>query len=333
MQAIVWTRYGPPEGLELQEVPKPAPRDGEVLIRIHATTVTAADCQLRSLKIPLPFRLALRMYLGLSRTRNLILGQELAGEIEAVGQDVDRFKVGDQVTAWTGLGLGTYAEYTCMPAKGVLAKKPTTMTYEEAATLAVGGLEAVHFLKRGHIQSEQRVLINGAGGSIGTFAVQLAKHLGARVTAVDRPGKLEMLRSIGADQVVDYTQQDFTRARGGETYDVIFDVVGKSPLSRSLKSLAPGGRYLIDNAPLLRRIRGRWAAVMSGKHVIPWSDRAAGEYAEDFLFLKELIEAGKIHAVIDRRYSLAQIPEAHRYVETGDKKGSVVITVQHNEHT
>ncbi len=328
MKAIVWTKYGPPDVLQLKEVAKPAPKDKEVLIRIDATTVTAADCELRSLKFPIWLRLPLRIYLGLIRPRNMILGQELAGEVEAVGKDVKRFRKGDQVFAWTGLGLGAYAEYTCLPEDGVLAIKPATMTYEEAAALPVGGLEAVHLLRKGHIQSGEKVLIHGAGGSIGTFAVQLARYFGAEVTAVDSTGKLEMLRSIGADQVIDYTQADFTK--NGETYDVIFDVVGKSSFTCSLRSLKHHGRYLLANPKLSQRVRGRWTSRRSSKKVIPYAARAASETTEDFNFLKELIEAGKIQSVIDRCYPLEHIAEAHRYVDTGHKKGNVVITVAHN---
>src|SRR6266571_4404869 len=202
MKAIVCTKFGPPDVLQLQEVAKPAPKDNEVLIRIYATTVTAADCELRGLKVPLAFRLPLRIYLGRIRPGPIILGQELAGEIEAVGKEVTRFRKGDQVFGWSGLGLGAYAEYTCLPEKGVLAIKPSNITYEESAPLSVGGLEAVYFLRKGNIQSGQKVLIHGAGGSIGTFAIQLAKYFGADVTGVDSTGKLDMLRSIGAEQVI-----------------------------------------------------------------------------------------------------------------------------------
>ena len=326
MKAIVLTKFGAPDVLQLQEVAKPTPKDKEVLIRIYATTVTAADCELRSLKLPIWLRLPLRIYLGLIRPRNMILGQELAGEVEAVGNEVTRFRKGDQVFGWTGFRLGAYAEYTCLSEDGVLAIKPATMTYEEAAAVPLGGLNALHFLRKGNVQSGQKVLIHGAGGSIGTFAVQLAKYFGAEVTAVDSTGKLDMLRSIGADHVIDYTQEDFTK--NGETYDVIFDVVGKSSFPRSVRSLKLDGRYLLANPKLSQMVRGRRILRRSSKTVIPYAARAASETTEDFNFLKELIEAGKIQSVIDRRYPLEHIAEAHRYVDTGHKKGNVVITVE-----
>ena len=331
MKAMVWTQFGPPDVLQLKEVAKPTPKDHEVLIRIYATTVTAGECALRSLKIPIAFRLPLRIYVGLIRPRPMILGQELAGEIEAVGNEVTRFRQGDQVFAWTGLGLGAYAEYTCLPEDGVLAIKPATMTYEQAAALPVGGLEAVYFLRKGHIQSGEKVLICGAGGSIGTFAVQLAKYFGAEVTAVDSTGKLDMLRSLGADHVIDYTQADFTT--NGETYDVIFDVVGKSSFTRSVRSLTHNGRYLLGNSRLSQRVRGQWTSRRSSKQVTLWEARTASEYTEDFMFLTELIEAGKIQSVIDRCYPFEQTAEAHRYVDTGQKKGNVVITLDQNDNT
>ena len=334
MKAIVWTEYGPPDVLQLKEVEKPTPKEDEVLIRIYATTVTAGDCEMRSLKFPLFLSLPMRIYVGIRKpTRIKIIGQELAGEIEAVGVDVKRFKEGDQVFASTGFGSGTYAEYTCLPEEpnemeGVLALKPANMTYEEAAAVPVGGLEALHFLRKGNIQSGQKLLINGAGGSIGTFAIQLAKYFGAEVTGVDSTGKLDTLRSIGADQVIDYTQEDFTKS--GEIYDVIFDVVGKSSFSGSIRSLKQNGRYLLANPGLSQMVRGRWTSMTSSKKVI---FGAASGTTEDLIFLKELIEAGKIRAVIDRRYPLEQIAEAHRYVETGHKKGNLVIIVEHNNKT
>ena len=257
--------------------------------------------------------------------RDVILGQELAGEIESVGKEVKLFKKGDQVFAATGFGFGAYAEYKCLPEApkmGVLAKKPVNMTYEEAAAVPTGGLEALHFLRKGNIQNGQKVLIIGAGGSIGTFAVQLARYFGAEVTGVDRPGKLDMLRSLGADHVIDYTKEDFTKS--AETYDVIFDVMGKSSFSGSIRSLKQNGRYLLGNPGLSQMVRGRWTSMRSSKKVIMG---AAIQKTEDLIFLKELIEAGKIKSVIDRRYPLEQIAEAHRYVDTGQKKGNVVITV------
>jgi NADPH:quinone reductase-like Zn-dependent oxidoreductase len=328
MKAIVWTKYGPPDVLQLQEVEKPAPKDDEVLIRIYATTATAGDCEMRSLKFPLLLSLPMRLYVGLRRpTRIKIIGQELAGEIESTGKAVKRFKEGDQVFAALGFGMGAYAEYICLPEapsemEGVLARKPANMTYEEAAAVPVGGLNALHFLRKGNIHSGQKVLINGAGGSIGTAAIQLARHYGAEVTGVDSTGKLDMLRSIGADQVVDYTQEDFTQR--GQTYDVIFDVVGKSSYSGCIRSLKQNGRYLIAYPGLSHMARGAWTSLRSSKKVIGGS---VSYRLEDLNFLKELIEAGKIKAAIDRHYALAQMAEAHRYVETGHKKGNVVITV------
>jgi NADPH:quinone reductase-like Zn-dependent oxidoreductase len=327
MKAIVWTKYGSPDGLQLQEVAKPSPTANQVLIKIHASTVSTADCELRSFKAFNVFWLPLRLYIGLVRpTRITILGQELAGEIEAVGKDVTRFKTGDQVFAWTGFRLGANAEYTCLPETGMLAAKPANLTFAEAATLPIGGLEAVHFLRRIGLQNGQKVLINGAGGSIGTFAVQLAKYFGAYVTAVDSAGKLDMLRAIGADQAIDYAQNDFTR--NGETYDVIFDVVGKAPFWSSVRSIRKNGQYLLGNPGLLQRFLAPWVAMTSGRKIIPYASRTAAEITEDINFLKELIEAGKIKPVIDRRYPLEQTAEAHRYVDTGSKKGNVVITLE-----
>ena len=326
MKAIVWTAYGQPEVLQLEEVEKPTPKANEVLIRIHATTVTAGDCEARNLKFPILFRLLMQMYVGLRKPKRItILGQELAGEIEAIGKDVKRFKAGDQVFGTTGLGFGAYAEYICLPEKsamGVLATKPANMTYAEAAVVPTGGLEALHFIRKGNIQRGEKVLIIGAGGSIGSFAVQLARHFGAEVTGVDSSGKLNMLRTIGADHVIDYTQEEITKH--AETYDVIFDVMGKSSFSGSLRSLKQNGRYLLGNAGLLHMVRGQWTSIRSSKKVL---SGAANQKNEDLLFLKALIETGKLKSVIDRRYPLEQIAEGHRYVDTGQKKGNIVITI------
>lgn len=326
MKAIVWTAYGPADVLQLKEVEKPTPKEKEVLVKVYAATVTAGDCEMRSLKFPMLLGLPMRFYAGVIKpTRITILGQELAGEVEAVGKNVNRFKAGDQVFGTLGFGFGAYAEYTCIPEDsedGVLAIKPANMTFEEAAAVATGGLEALHFLRKGGIKMGQSILINGAGGSIGTFGVQLAKYYGAEVTAVDSAGKLDMLRSIGADHVIDYQKQDFTRS--GKTYDIIFDVVGKSPYSRSIYSLKDNGFYLIANPNFRKMARGWFTSLVSSRRVIL---TPAGRNTEDLIFLKELIEAGKLKTIIDRRYKLEETAEAHRYVETGHKKGNVVITV------
>jgi len=329
MKAIVWTKYGSADGLQLREVPTPAPKDNEVLIKVHAATASTADTEFRRLKLPLLFAVPLRLYLGFRKpTRITILGTEFAGEIVSAGKEVTRYQPSDQVFGYTGLGMGTYAEYMCLPEKpsalgSVMAKKPVNISYEEAAAVPFGGLEALHSLRKANIQSGQKVLIVGAGGSIGTYAVQLARRYGAEVTGVDKTGKLEMLRSIGADHVIDYTQEDFTKS--GQTYDVIFDTVGKSSFSGSLRSLKENGTYLNANPGLLGKFRRRWTSKGSSKKVILWT---AGYTANNLLALKELIEAGTIKAIIDRRFPLEQIAEAHRYVEKGHKRGNVVITVQ-----
>ena len=330
MKAIVWTKYGPPDVLQLKEIEKPIAKDNEVLIKIFATTVTAGDCEMRRMASLVWYRLPLRIYVGLIRPQRItMLGMELAGEIESVGKDVKRFKEGDQVFAATGLvRTGACAEYICLPEEpdglgGVVAIKPTNMDYEEAAAVPVGGLEALHFLRKGNIQSGQTILINGAAGTIGPFAVQLAKHYGAEVIGVDSTDKLNMLRFVGADRVIDYTQEDFTKS--GETYDLILDMVGKSSFSGSIRSLKQNGRYLIANPGLSRMVRGRWTSMTTSKRVI---FGVTSPKTEDLIFLRELIEAGEIDSVVDRRYPLEQTAEAHRYVETGHKKGNVVITVQ-----
>jgi NADPH:quinone reductase-like Zn-dependent oxidoreductase len=332
MKAIVWTKYGPPDALQLKEVETPTPGADEVLIRVHAATASTPDSELRRLKLPLLFALPLRLYLGILKpTRITILGTEFAGEVVSVGKAVTEYSPGDQVYGYTGLGMRTYAEYLCLSEKptalaSVMGKRPANITYEEAAALPFGGLEALHSLRQANTLASmrgQKVLIVGAGGSIGTYSVQLAKHYGAEVTGVDKPGKLEMLRSIGAAHVIDYTKEDFTR--NGQTYDVILDTIGKSPFSRSLRSLKENGTYLNANPGLFGGIWMRWFSQSGGKQVITWT---AGYSVKNLNALKELVEAGVIKPVIDRRYPLEQTAEAHRYVDTGNKKGNVVITME-----
>ena len=327
MKAVITTKYGPPEVLEVREVEKPAPKDNEVLIKIYATTVTAGDCELRSLKLPFLYQLILRLGFGFTKPRNKIPGTELAGEIEAVGKDVKRFKEGDQVFGSAGLGFGANAEYISLPEEpaemeGGVAIKPVNMTYEEAATVPFGGRDSLHFLRLGNLQSGQKILINGAGGSIGTFAIQLAKLSGTEVTAIDSTPKLDMLRSLGADHVIDYTREDFTES--GQVYDVIFDVIGKVSFSRSANSIQPNGTYLLAN-PAIQMIPALWARMTSNNEIIM---QTASGTIEDLIRLRELIEDGKLKTVIDRTFPLEQIVEAHRYVEKGGKLGNVVITME-----
>ena len=317
MKAIVITNYGAPEVLQLGQVEKPVPKDNEVRIKIHATSVTSGDWHLRKAD---PF--AVRLFFGLLRPQKNILGFVVAGEIESVGKDVRRFKKGDPVFGTTGMHFGAYAEYVCLPEDGVLALKPANMTYEEAAAIPFGGNTAWYFLKKAHLQRGQKVLIYGASGAVGTAAVQLAKYLGAEVTAVCSTANVGMVKSLGADKAIDYTKENFTQS--GETYDVIFDTVGKSSFSDCIRSLKKEGYLLLAAAGPTQMLQGLWTSLTSSRKVV---SGVMSETAEDMVFFKELIEAGKIQPVIDRTYPLEQIAEAHRYVEKGHKKGNVVIKV------
>lgn len=318
MKAAVYTKYGPAEVLQLKEVEKPIPKDNEVLIKIIATTVTSRDWRFRKAE---PFMA--RFFTGLLRPRITILGSDLAGEIEDIGEAVTLFKKGDQVFGTTDHHLGAYAEYKCMPEVSLLAKKPHNLSYEEAAAVFFGGHTALHFLRKANIKKGQELLIIGASGSVGSYGVQLAKYFKAKVTGVCSTSNLELVKALGADLVIDYTHEDFTKR--AKTYDIIFDTVGKNSLSASIKSLKQNGIYLgtvLMTLPLM--IQGLWTTMTSSKTVIGGS---AGEHKEDLVFLKELIEAGHLKPVIDRCYPLEQIVEAHSFTEKGHKKGNVILTV------
>ncbi len=328
MKAILHTAYGPPDELQLKEIETPVPKDNEVLIRIHATTVTTSDCNMRNLTfVPKLFFLPMRMQFGLLKPSNNILGFDLAGEVEAVGKDVTRFREGDQVFGTTEPAFGAHAEYVCLPEDAVLTAKPANMTFEEAATIPVIANTALHFVRDlGNVQAGQSVLIIGASGGIGTFSVQLAKYYGAEVTGVCSTTNIDLVKSIGADKVIDYTQQDFTES--GETYDVIFDAVGKSSFGHCKSSLRENGVYLNTLPQATVLFQTLWTSKVGTKRV---KMEGAPARLDNLIVLKELIEAGHLGTVIDRRYPLEQIAEAFRYVEKGHKKGNVVITVVHDD--
>jgi len=314
VKAATYTRYGPPEVLQVKEIEKPTPKDNQILVRVFATSVTSGDVRSRKAD---PF--IVRLFLGLLRPRKPVLGSDLAGEVEAVGEEVRRFKSGDQVF---GLGVRTYAEYTCVKEDGPRAIKPANVTFEEAAAIPWGAGCSLFFLRRGGIRAGQSVLIYGASGSLGTAAVQLAKYFGAEVIGVCSTANLDLVKSLGADRVIDYTKEDFTSSG---PYDLIYHTVGKLSFSRGVKALKKGGVYVsaLLLAPSLRRLRAGGRKVIGG---------IAKVKVEDMVFLKELVEAGKLRPVIDRRYTLEQIAEAHRYAERGHKKGNVVVTLGDQSH-
>jgi NADPH:quinone reductase-like Zn-dependent oxidoreductase len=323
MKAMVWTDYGPPEVLQLREIKKPSPRKNEVLIRVRATTVLSADCDLRNFHMQGIYQPLLRLIIGLRKpVRFKMLGQELSGVVESVGRNATKFKVGDPVYAPTMFRLGTTAEYKCLPEKYLVAK-PAGMTHAQAATIPVGGINALDFLTVAKVQAGEMVLINGAGGSIGTYAVQMARSLGAVVTAVDSREKLDMLSSIGADHVMDYAKEDFTMT--GEKYDVVIDVIGKSPYLGSIQALAPNGRYILGNTNPSATPAARRIPLTQGRQVITALAKHKPEY---YAFLNEQIVSGKLTPILDKVYPLEQLAEAHRYIEAGHQKGNVVITVE-----
>ena len=318
MRAIVYSEFGGPEVLRVREIEKPAPRDDEVLVRVHATTVTAADTLVRT-----GGPLWGRLILGVRRPRRPVIGTELAGVIEAVGKDVRRLAPGDQVYGFTGFKLGAYAEYACLPERVSLVKKPANTSYEEAAAIVDGASTALFFLRdKAQLRPGQRVLINGASGSIGTYSVQLAKHLGAEVTGVCSTRNVDLVRSLGADHVIDYTKEDFTRRR--DAYDVVFDAVGKSSFLRSRRALTPRGVYVSTEVSLAVLFHALWTAITPGRRA-PWG--MSVEKIGLLTTIRELVEAGVLKPVIDSRYALDQIVEAHRYVDAGRKRGNVTVAV------
>jgi len=331
MKAIVYTEYGSPEVLQLAEKGKPDPKDNEVLIRIRATSVNFGDLLARNFKavsprkfnMPFLFWIFAKLYFGINKPRITVLGSEFAGEIEALGKNVKSFKPGDPVFGYRGQNMGAYAEYLCMPENGTLAVKPANMTFEEAAVVPYGAIMALYLLRRQNIRPGQKVLVNGASGGMGSAAVQLAKYYGAEVTGVCGAPRLEYVQSLGANKVIDYGKEDFTG--NGETYDLIFDILGKSSFSRCKGSLAKDGRYLRASFKTRELLQMLWTSLKGGKRVV--CTLAPGS-TEDLVSVKELIEAGKIKALIDKRFPMAQAAEAHRYVEQGHKKGNVVITLE-----
>ena len=324
MRAIVYDRYGPPDVLHVREVAIPAPGDDELLIRVHAAEATKADCELRSFRLPVRWTwLPLRIGWGLLRPRKRILGGYFAGEVAAVGRGVSRFEPGDEVFGTARLRFGAYGEYVCLPASYTIAPKPGNLSFEEAAAVPLGGLNALHFLRRADIREGEKVLVNGAGGSIGTFGVQIARAMGAEVTAVDAAHKEAMLRRIGAHHFVDYAREDFTE--GARSYDVILSTVARASYSRCVRALRPNGRYLLANPRVSDMFRSVFTSRTTDKTAV---FAFAGEREEELLVLKEMIEAGKIGPVVDRVYPMEQAAEAHRRVETEQRSGLVVISLR-----
>ncbi|HUF12145.1 MAG TPA: NAD(P)-dependent alcohol dehydrogenase [Longimicrobiales bacterium] len=322
MKAAIYERYGPPEVVEVRDVPKPQPGAGEVLIRVHATTVTTADWRARSLEMPAGFGTLGRLVFGVRGPRKQILGSEVAGVVEAVGEGVTRSRVGDEVFAFDGYGMGGHAEYKRMRETGPIARKPANLSFEEAAALSFGGTTALHFLRKAKLQSGERVLVNGASGGVGTAVVQIARHLGADVTAVCSAANADLVRSLGAQRVIDYTTQDF--AASGESWDVIVDTVGTAPYARSRRALREGGRLLLVLAPLSGLLGALWVSMTTRHKVIAGP---APERPEDLRALAEMAEQGAYRPFIDRTFRLDQIVDAHRLVDSGRKRGNVVVTV------
>ncbi|WP_341285699.1 NAD(P)-dependent alcohol dehydrogenase [Priestia megaterium] len=326
MKAIVYTKYGPPEVLHFKEVEKPIPKENEILVKVKATTVTVADIRARSFTVPTLLWIPARLTLGFRKPKKEILGTELAGEVEAVGINVKKFKVGDQVFAASLSGFGAYAEYKCLPEDGPVSIKPINITYEEAAAIPIGARTALNFLRKANVQSGQKVLVYGASGSVGSYAVQLAKYFGAHVTGVCSTANLELVESLGADKLIDYTAEDLSLVN--ETFDIIFEAVNKSSFSDCAKLLKKGGTYINVTEPLPNFQMLRNGLASKKKLLL---SRNSPETSEALDFLKELVESGELKVVIDRRYEFEEIVEAHRYVERGHKRGNVILNIEHKD--
>jgi len=322
MKAVIWTNYGPPEVLQIQEVEKPTPKDNEVLIKVHSTTVETGDCELRRYRLHNWLYMLFRPYFGLFRPRLVkTLGQQLSGEIQDVGHGVTKFKIGDAIFAGVDR-MGAMAEYVCLPDNSAIATKPSKISFEEAAAIAVGGINALHFLRKAKIQPGQSVLIYGSTGAIGSFAVQIAKHFGAEVSAVCSSGKIELVKSLGADYIIDYTKQSLSEL--DQRFDVVFDTIGKSPYAESLGVLKPSGIYLLANPTLRQQLRSYWTQLTSKKRI---TCQLAHNSGEDLNYLKQLIEQDELKVIVDSCYPMERVIEAHRYVELGHKNGNVVVTI------
>lgn len=332
MKAIVFTEYGSPDVLKIKEVAKPTPKDNEILVKVHATPVNYGDLTARNFgnlsssefNMPAPLYLPARMSFGWNKPKVNILGSELVGEVEVVGKNVTKFKVGDQVFAYLGMNMGANAEYICIPESGTVALKPANLSYEEAATLPYGAIMATSLLGKANIQRGQKILINGASGGIGSMAVQLAKYFGAEVTGVCGTPRLEFVKSLGADKVIDYTKEDFTQ--NGETYDLIFDILGRSSFSKLRRSLKPNGIYLLASYKMKALLQMLWTSITGSKQKVICA--FANETPESLVFVKKLVEEGKVKTIIDKCFPMEQTAEAHRYVEQGHKQGNVVITIR-----
>ncbi|KAA3613111.1 MAG: NAD(P)-dependent alcohol dehydrogenase [Calditrichaeota bacterium] len=322
MKAVVYKKYGSPDVLHVKEIKKPTPKDDEILFKVNAAEVTKADCELRSFNFPVKwFWLPMRLALGITKPRKQILGGYFSGEVEATGKNVSKFKIGDQVFGNTGFAFGAHGEYVCLPLSTTLVHKPNNLSFEEAAAVPLGGLNALHFMRKANIQKGEKVLINGAGGSIGIFAVQIAKEMGAEVTAVDSTIKEKMLRELGVDHFIDYTKEEFLKS--GQSYDVIFNMVANCSYSACIKALNPKGRYVMGNP----RVSNMFRSILTSKFTNKTSIFAfAGEKEEELQTLKEMIEEGKIKSIVDRVYSFEQAAEAHRRVETEQRIGPVIIS-------